>query len=144
FGTLSGSVATSSPNITFTISTNAQSGYAITVQDEGSGTNPGLYKTAGGAYTIGSADYSYANSADLGSVAGYGIQCSSASATCTSPYNVSGTNVGGYERTATSFATYSGTADNHTVTLTSKAKVSGSTPAGSYNDTVTVIATGNF
>ena len=144
FGTLSGSVTTSAPNIVLTISTNANSGYTVTVQDEGNGTNPGLYKTVGGAFTIGSADYSYNNSADLGSVAGYGIQCSSASAACQSPYNVSGTNVGGYERTAQSFATYGGIADNHTVTITSKAKVSGSTPTGSYNDTVTVIATGNF
>ncbi|MCX6806534.1 MAG: hypothetical protein NT135_00165 [Candidatus Berkelbacteria bacterium] len=143
FGTLSGTIATSSPNVTLTVSTNTNSGYTLTVQDQGSGSNPGLWNSDA-SFLIGSADYSYNNSADLSSVAGYGIQCSSASATCQSPYNVSGTNVGGYERTAQNFATYDGIADSHTVTITSKAKVSGSTPAGSYNDTVTVIATGNF
>jgi len=144
FGTLSStSVTTSSPNITLTVSTNAGNGYTITVKDAGNGTNPGLYNSDA-SFLIGSADYSYNNTADLSSVAGYGIQCSSASATCASPYNVSGTNVGGYELTAQNFATYSGAADNHTITLTSKAKISGSTPAGSYSDTVTVIATGNF
>ena len=93
---------------------------------------------------IGSADYSYGNSADLSAVAGYGILGSSATATITSPYNVTTDNVGGYELTAQSLATYAGTADTHTVTITSKAKVTGATPAGTYNDTVTVIATGNF
>lgn len=144
FGTLSStSVTTSSPNITLTISTNAENGYTITVQDAGNTTNPGLYNSSA-AFLIGSGDYSYSNSADLSSVAGYGAQCSSASATCSSPYNVSGNNVGGYELTAQNFATYNDVADNHTITVTNKAKVSGSTPAGSYNDTVTVIATGNF
>ena len=143
FGTIGTSVVTSTPNIVLTVSTNAGSGYTITVRDAGNNTNPGLYNSSA-SFMIGSADYSYNNSADLGSVAGYGIQCSSASATCQSPYNVSGNNVGGYKLTAQNFATYSGAADNHTITITSKAKVTGSTPAGSYNDTVTVIATGNF
>jgi len=138
FGTLGTSVKTSDPVITLTVSTNSNSGYTITVQDEGDGSDPGLYKSVGGAYTI------VSDSVDLNSVAGYGIQCFSASAICQSPYDVSGTNVGGYERTAQSFATRNGTADGQTITITSKAKVTGSTPAGSYNDTVTVIATGNF
>jgi hypothetical protein len=143
FGTVTTSVKTSSPNITLTIDTNAQNGYAITVQDAGNATNPGLYN-AGATFLIGSADYSYNNSADLGAVAGYGIQCSSASATCVAPYNVAGDNVGGYELIATSFATYNGTASAHTVTITSKARVTGATPAGNYTDTVTVICTGQF
>jgi len=144
FGTLSStSVTTSSPNITLTVSTNAQSGYTITVKDAGNGTNPGLYNSTA-AFIIGSADYSYGNSANLASVAGYGIQGSSATATVASPYNVSGDNVGGYELVAQNLATYSGLADNHTITITSKAKITGSTPAGAYTDTVTVIATGNF
>ena len=144
FGTLSStSVTTSSPNITLTVSTNATNGYTITVQDAGDASNPGLYNSDA-SFMIGSADYSYSNSADLASVAGYGIQGFSATATIASPYNVSGDNVGGYELTAQNLATYSGTADTHTVTITSKAKVTGATPAGTYNDTVTVIATGNF
>lgn len=144
FGVISTSSATtSSPNIGLTISTNATTGYTITVQDEGSGTNPGLYNSAASAI-IGSADNSYNNSADLASVAGYGIQGSSATATIASPYNVSGTNIGGYERTAQTLATYGGVADGHSITITSKAKAQTTAPAGTYNDTVTVLATGNF
>ncbi len=144
FGTLSSSsVITSSPNIVLTVSTNASSGYTITVQDTGDTSNPGLYNSDA-TFLIGSADYSYNNTADLSSVAGYGIQGSSATATIAAPYNVSGDNVGGYELTAQNLATYNDTADGHTVTITSKAKVTGATPAGTYNDTITVIATGNF
>lgn len=144
FGTLSdSSVTTSTPNITLTISTNANDGYSITVHDAGNTTNPGLYSSETG-FVIGSADYSYNNSADLSSVAGYGIQGSSATATIASPYNVSGDNVGGYELTDQTLATYSGTASAHTVTITSKAKITGATEAGSYTDTVTVICTGRF
>lgn len=144
FGAISSSsVTTSVPNITLTISTNADNGYTITIRDAGNTTNPGLYNSTA-VFLIGSADYSYNNSADLSAVAGYGIQCASVSATCTAPYNVAGDNVGGYELAAQTFATYDNPASSHTVTVTSKAKVTGATPAGSYTDTVTVIATGNF
>jgi hypothetical protein len=144
FGALSStSVTTSSPNIDVTISTNAQNGYTVKISDAGDGNNPGLYSSQN-SYVIGSADYTYGNSADLSSVAGYGIQCSSGSATCASPYNVSSDNVGGYELAAQNLASYSGTASSHTVTITSKAKVTGATPAGSYVDTVTIVTVGNF
>jgi len=144
FGVISAtSVTTSSPNITLTVSTNAENGYSINIRDIGNTTNPGLYNSSA-ASIIGSADGSYNNSADLSAVAGYGIQCSSATATCSSPYNVSGDNVGGYELAAQTFATYADPASSHTITITSKAKALGSSPAGIYTDTVTVIATGNF
>jgi len=138
FGIIStSSPTTSSPNIGLIISTNATSGYTISVHDQGSGASPGLYNSTASTL-IASA------SADLGSVAGYGIQCSSASATCSAPYNVSGTNVGAYAVTAQNLATASGTADNHSITITSKAKAPATAPAGTYSDTVTLIATGNF
>ncbi|MFC1651781.1 hypothetical protein ACFL24_01330 [Patescibacteria group bacterium] len=144
FGTLSdSSVTTSSPNIVLTISTNGDDGYTISILDTGDTSNPGLYSSEN-SFMIGSADYSYSNSADLSAVAGYGIQGSSGDATIASPYNVSSDNVGGYEITAQTLATYTGVASAHTVTITSKAKVSSVTPAGSYSDTVTTIATGNF
>jgi hypothetical protein len=150
FGTLSStsvttavSDQTSNSYVRLTTSTNAGSGYAITVRDVGSGANPGLYN-AGASYTIGSADYSYNNSANLDSVAGYGLQATSATATIASPYNVSSNNVGGFELTAQSLATYASVADGHTLDMVLKAKASGSTPAGNYVDSVTVIATANF
>ncbi len=140
FGTLStGSVTTASPNITLTIGTNANSGYTITVQDQGSGSAAGLYNSA--------ASYNIASATALLSAGteGYGIQGSSASATISSPYNVSGNNVGALSMAATNLATYgSSTSSNHTITVTHLAAISASSKAGSYADTLTYIATGNF
>lgn len=145
FGVISTTTpTTSSPNIGLTISTNATNGYTITVQDNGDGsTNPGLYSSIATAI-IGSADNSYTDTANLSSVAGYGIQGASASATIAARYLQTSNTVGGYERTATTFATASGTADNHSITVTSKAKAQATAPAGTYSDTVTLLATGNF
>ena len=146
FGELStGSVTTSSPDITLTVGTNAQTGYTISVQDEGSGSNPGLYNTTA-SYLIGSANSSYADEATLSiGNEGVGIQGSSAGATIAARYDKSGNNVGGLERTATTLASYSsGMTGNHTVTVTHKAAISSWTKAGSYSDTLTYIATGNF
>ncbi len=144
FGTISStSVKTSSPNITFTTSTNANSGYTISVQDQGNNTNPGLYNSVS-SYLLGSADASYDSSANLDSVAGYGIQATSATATIAAHYNQSSDTVGGYTRTPQTLASFNGVANSQAVTITSKAKVLGSAPAGSYVDTVTVVATANF
>lgn len=140
FGSLStGSVTTSSPNITLTIGTNANSGYTLTVQDQGSGAAAGLYN-AGASYNIASASALLAIGTE-----GYGIQAASATATIPGPYNVSGNNVGQLQRTPQNLATYnSSTSASHTVTVTHLAAISASTKAGSYADTLTYIATGNF
>lgn len=140
FGTLStGSISTSSPNITLTVATNGSGGYTITVRDQGSGAADGLYNSASAAL-IDSATATLSAGTE-----GYGIQASSATATITAPYNVSGNDVGALQITAQSLATYStNTTANHTVTVTHKAAISGSTKAGSYSDTLTYIATGNF
>jgi hypothetical protein len=143
FGTLSTSVKTSTPNITLTTSTNATGGYNISIQDQGDGANPGIHNSVS-SYLLGSADASYNNTANLGSVAGYGIQATSATATIDARYAQTSNTVGGFERTAQALASYNGVADNQTVVITSKAKVTGSAPAGAYADTVTVIATANF
>jgi hypothetical protein len=140
FGTLSGaSVATASPNITLTVATNATSGYTITVSDQGSGTAPGLYNS-GSSYNISSTTTTLAAGAE-----GYGIQASSASATVASPYNTSGNGVGALSRTPQNLASFnSNTTADHTVTVAHLAAISGSTKSGSYADTITYIATGNF
>jgi hypothetical protein len=144
FGTISAtSVKTASPNITLQTSTNATSGYTISIQDQGSGSNPGLYNSIS-SYLLGSADASYNSTADLSSVAGYGIQATSATATLAARYNQTSNTVGGLARTAQTLASYNSVADSQQVTITSKAKVTGSSPAGSYADTITVIATANF
>jgi len=144
FGTVgSTSVKTSSPNITLQTSTNATSGYSITMQDQGSGSNPGLYNSTS-SYLLGSADASYNSTANLTNVAGYGIQAASSTATIAARYDQTSNTVGGYARTAQTLASYNGVADSQQVVITSKAKVLGSAPAGYYTDTVTVIATANF
>ncbi len=147
FGTLSpGIVATSTPDITLTIGTNADSGYTITVRDQGSGSNPGLYKSASPTDIIGSADDSYNNTGDLGALSsGYGIQGSSATATIGARYDVSGNNVGGLEITDTTIASYAtALSADHTITIVHKAKASAYKKVGSYSDTLTYIATANF
>jgi hypothetical protein len=138
FGTLStGSVTTSSPNITLTIGTNANAGYTLSVSDQGNGTVGGLYS---GTANIVSATATLAAGSE-----GYGIKASSGTATITAPYNGSGNSIGQLQRTAQSLATYStSTTSNQTVVVTHMAAISASTKAGTYNDTLTYIVTGNF
>ncbi len=140
FGQLStGSVSTSTGDITLTVGTNGVNGYTITIQDEGTGTNAGLFNS-------GTSTYIASASALLSAgTEGYGINASSASATIAAPYNVSGNNVGALQRTAQNLATYNtATSSNHSITVKHLAAISASTKAGSYVDTLTYIATGNF
>jgi hypothetical protein len=143
FGTLSGAVTTSATDIVATISTNAANGYSVTISDQGNGVNPGL-NNATANYLLGSADGSYSATTDLTSAYGYGIQASSGTATVAARYNQTGNTVGGLSRTAQALASSTGVADTHQVTIVSKARVSGSVPAGNYTDSVTLIATANF
>lgn len=140
FGTLStGSVTTASPNITLTIGTNTNGGYTLYVKDQGNGTVGGLYNASSSA-NIGSSSGLLA-----GGTEGYGVQASSANATITAPYNVSGNNVGQLQRTGQSLASYNTyTASNHSITVSHLASISASTRPGSYVDTITYVATGNY
>jgi hypothetical protein len=141
FGTLStGSVAISSPNITLTVATNANSGYAISVKDQGNGTTGGLYNVGTGT-TIPSSSATLAAGTE-----GYGIQATAAGgAVITAPYNGSGNVVGQLQTAAQSLATYgTSTTASHTVTVTHKAAISASSKAGNYADTLTYIATATF
>lgn len=139
FGTLdSGSVNTSSPNITLTTSTNAVDGYTITVQDEGDGSDPGLYSTEA-AKLIASATATLVIGTE-----GYGIQGSSSTATIDSVYDKAGNEVGGLQRTPQRLAYNTGSASSETVTVTHKAAISAATEAGPYKDTITYICTATF
>ncbi|MFC1686451.1 hypothetical protein ACFLZS_01015 [Patescibacteria group bacterium] len=147
FGELStGSVTTSSPNITLTIGTNSANGYLISVQDEGDTSDPGLYNSAGATDIIGSANSAYGNTATLAAgTEGYGIQGSSGDATIDARYDQSVNDVGGLELTAQNLATYTSTMSaNHTVTVTHLAAIASFTAAGNYTDTLTYIGTANF
>lgn len=140
FNTLStGSVSTSTPNITLTVGTNAYSGYTISVQDQGNGSAGGLFNSAAGHNIV-------SNTALLvAGTEGYGIQATSANATIAAPYNVSGDNVGQLQITPQNLASFnSSTSSNHIITVSHLAAISASSKAGSYSDTITYIATGNF
>lgn len=151
FGTITiGSILTDSETPTWTINTNAASGYSLNVKSTGSGSTAGLYNS-GASYTIESA------TADLSVAAsGYGLQGSktngdagSATTTIASPFTASGTNVGALVLTAipgsgTQLASATGPVSNATVTSTLKAKISALAPTGTYVDTLVFVCTGNY
>lgn len=151
FGTLApGIIDTADTSITLTVGTNAASGYTVNVKDTGNSTNPGLYNSTASSI-IGSADSTYGNTGDLSSLPyGYGLQaqCTAGCTTGTdiaSRFRQGSDIVGGLEVTDIQLATFgSALSADHTIVITHKAKSSNTTPAGSYTDTVTYIATGNF
>lgn len=144
FGTLTvGSVSTSTPNASTTLSCNTALGCTLNVQDAGNGGSPGLATTSP-AYLIASADATLSAGTE-----GYGIQ----SATTTvgsgvalglnSKYRVSGNQVGGLTIANTLLASSTGPSSNREVVVVHKAAIGGLTPAGTYVDTITYACTGN-
>ncbi|MFC1651780.1 hypothetical protein ACFL24_01325 [Patescibacteria group bacterium] len=146
FGELStGSIATSTPDITLTVGTNAGNGYLISVRNEGDTVNPGLYNNSA-SYLIGSTNATYDNTDTLvAGTEGYGIQSSSGDATIDARYDQTGNDVGGLEITDQNLATYTTTmASNHTVTVVHKVAIASFSASGNYADTLTYIATANY
>ncbi|MDD5693319.1 MAG: hypothetical protein PHU86_02525 [Patescibacteria group bacterium] len=136
-----GAVASCGP-FTYTVGTTAGGGYTVTVQDEGSGTNPGLYKSAATTKLIATSTATLAAGTE-----GYGIQgaVNSGSQTIAAVYLKTSNNVGALSRTATTISSYaSATSADHVTNVTAKAAISAGTPAGTYQDTLTFLATGNF
>ena len=138
-----GQVTTSWQSVTATISTNANTGGIIYLND----VNSGLKSTEAGNYTISSA------TVDLtGASEGYGVQGQSVTQTSggpmelISPYNGSSNNIGGLDTIKRVFADSTASpVTNGQTTFQVKAKASTSTPAATdYADTITVIGTGSF
>ena len=152
FGALSvGSVTNSSPDIILTVGTNAGVGYTVTVRDTGSGADPGLYNaTASPPDIIGSTDVAYADGPTTlaNGVEGYGLYVLSTtgSPTVAGRYNGGGgTKVGGLEIIDTTIISrITSMSANDTATIRHRAAIATFTAAGSYSDTLTYIATGNF
>ncbi len=150
FASLTGPVTTAIGNTTITVTTNAANGFNLTVRDVGNTTNPGLYKSTGSTYLIGSADSSYGNTATLSTdVDGFGIQGSTSggsggSVTIAARYDQTSNAVGGLELTDTQLASATAPVTSRVVTATAKAAVSGSAPAGVYTDTLTYVCTGIY
>jgi hypothetical protein len=150
-----GAVSTSDTSTTITLSTNAGSGLNVTVYDAGNGTNPGLYKSTGTTYLIGSADSSYNNIVTLAAGSdGFGLTASAsggsgATLTVDGRFDASGgaNEVGGLEvgaAAAVPIAAATGALASRVLTIVHKAAVSGLAPAGSYTDTLTYVCTGIF
>jgi len=150
FGTIDAStVFTSSPNVTTTVSCNPAAGCATQINDQGSGTQPGLWNSSA-SYLIPSPNAAFNATATLvGGTRGYGIQAatttagSGATLTLNSRYNQTGNTVGGLTTTTIQLASSTSPVANREVVVTHKAAVEGLTPAGSYSDTITYTCVSN-
>lgn len=127
--------------VNLVVSTNAASGAAITVQDEGDGSAAGLYKATTPTHRI---DAVASNTVAAGTE-GYGVYGKGASGlTIDEKFNDDGAADGPITRAAQTFASSTGPVSSADVDLTLKAGISGITPPGNYADTITVICTGIF
>ena len=146
-GTMTSSaVAKAATAVDMVTSTNADSGYAVTVQDVGSGSNPGLYNTQA-AKLIASADATLAAGTEGYGLAAKRLSGSGATGTVDAKYAfdyASSTQVGGLLRTATNLMSATGPVDDETVGMKVEAAIASITPAGNYADTLTFICTGTF
>ena len=144
FGTIDTSaVYTSYPNITTTVSCNPAAGCQVQINDQGSGTQPGLWNSSA-SYLIPSPDSAFNATATLvAGTEGYGIQATTTSAgsggtlSLNPRYNQTGNTVGGLTTTTIQLASSTEPVANREIVVTHKAAVSGLTPAGSYQDTIT-------
>ncbi len=139
-GTLSSSSVSTTSYNNITVGTNSNGGYTITIKDAGNGSNPGLYNSAG-SKLIASGTATLAAGTE-----GYGGNCNKVSGdgSCTfadgATNNVTGLTLAG--NTFASFGSKPSGTDTFQVRV--KAAISTATNAGNYNDTLTLIATGNF
>lgn len=144
FGTLAlGSINTSSPNASTTVSCTYAAGCTLNVSDAGNGSSPGLATTSP-AYLIPS------NTTTLSAgTEGYGIQAattatgSGATLGLNSTYNKSGNDVGGLSLSTTVLASSTATFTNREVVVTHRAAISNLTNAANYADTITYSCVGN-
>jgi hypothetical protein len=135
----SGAIRTSSYN-NITIGTNGSGGYAITVRDDGNGSNPGLNNVAA-SKLIASADATPLTT----NTEGYGGQCNKVSGSGTCSFTGTGENVDGFLLTGQTFASHgSKPSGTDTFQIRVKATVSTATEAGAYTDTLTLVGTANF
>jgi len=132
-GTLSASGVTTASH-TITVTTNAPSGYLVTVVEDGnlrSGAND-VNDVSGGTVDVGSEEYGLATSKSGQTItqdASCGPDPDNASAITASTQSVSSSAL---------------PIDSDTTTLCYSASISGATPGGSYSHILTYIATGTF
>lgn len=143
-------VYTSSPNVTTTVSCNPGAGCKVTINDQGDGTNGGLYKSSAPTYLIYSPASGFPATSTLSAgTDGYGIQAATTTAgsggtlSLNSIYTYGGNTVGKLATTTQTLASSSQPVANREVGVTHKAAVSGLAPAGSYADTITYSCSSN-
>lgn len=150
FGNIdSSNIFTSSPNITITVSCNANAGCTVTIKDQGNGTNGGLWNSSE-SYLIPSPATGFPATATLvAGTDGYGVQAattsagSGASLSLNLIYTYTGNTVGKLATTTQILASSSSATSQREVVVTHKAAVSALAPAGSYADTITYACSAN-
>jgi hypothetical protein len=150
FGTIDTSaVFTSSPNVTTTVSCNPAAGCRVEIKDQGNTTTPGLYNSAANHLIPSPAAGFPATATLVAGTEGYGIQAATTSAgsgatlSLNSRYVQTGNTVGGLTTTTIQLASSTSPTANREVVVTHKSAVSGLTPAGNYQDTITYQCTSN-
>ena len=141
-GLVSGTPATSSPSLTLTFSTNADSGGSVYIYSTGK-----LQSVTVPGGTISSVTVSGGTPVDLTSVSsGYGARVSSASGiSVQSQYNGSSNNVGEISTTINTLLSAATPVSSSSATVQLQAKAANTTPAATdYADTVTIIAAASF
>lgn len=125
-----------------TVSTNAASGATITIQDDGSGAAAGLYKSLAPTHLI-AADTSY--NVINGAAEKYGAYGFNASSlTIDEGFDNDNTSDLAISRSPQALAASTVPVSGGSVGVVFVGRTLGSTPAGSYADTITFIATGTF
>ena len=128
---------------TYTVGTTAGAGYSVAVLDAGNGTSTsGLYKGALPNNLIASTTATLVAGAE-----GYGVQgaVNTGSQTIAATYLKTSDDVGGLNLTPTTISSYNNATPSNQVTeVTVKAAIAAGTPSGTYSDTLTFLATGNF
>ena len=133
------SIKTATPNASSTMSCiNSAAGCTLYVKDLGdSSNNPGLWNSTSSKLIAS------ANTTLVGGTEGYGIQATSTvtgngdTLDFSATYNKTGDVVGGLLTTNATLASTNATSSNREAVVTHKAAIANSTPAGTYNDTIT-------
>jgi len=143
FGTLSdGSV--SATNTNFLVKTNAANGYTVTIYDVGDGTTGGL---ATSSALIAAPSGSVGSTLTAGTQ-GYGAQCSTTDSDVNiyAVYNdwTGPNNVGPLATTTNNFTSSTSATAGDQSALYLRAAISATSTVGTYEDTITLTATGSF
>ena len=145
FGTLS-SGSVSATNTNFIVATNATNGYTVTIYDVGDAVTGGLYDSTTTAL-IAAPSGSVGSTLTAGTQ-GYGAQCSTTDSDVNiyAVYNdwTGPNNVGPLATTTNNFTSSTSATAGDQSALYLRAAISATSTAGTYEDTITLTATGSF